>query len=79
MVLGGEEASHRDVEAFKKHFSPTTIFINGLGPTESTLSLQYFIDKQTKISGKRVPVGYPVEGTEVLLINEAGRGGGSLW
>ena len=75
VVLGGEEASQRDVESFKKHFSPTTIFINGLGPTESTVSLQYFIDKQTKISGKRVPVGYPVEGTEVLLINEAGQEG----
>jgi len=46
--------------------------VNGLGPTESTLALQYFIDRHTEIGRHAVPVGYPVEGTEILLLNKAG-------
>jgi acyl carrier protein len=37
------------------------------------VTLQYFIDHKTEIPGNRVPVGYPVEDTEVLLLDEAGR------
>ncbi|MEW6734688.1 MAG: thioesterase domain-containing protein, partial [Acidobacteriota bacterium] len=44
--------------------------INGLGPTESTLALQYFINKKAKLIGSSVPVGFPVADTEVLLLNE---------
>jgi thioesterase domain-containing protein/acyl carrier protein len=47
--------------------------VNGLGPTEATVSLQNFIDKQTKIVGESVPVGFPVGDTEVLLLNAAGK------
>jgi thioesterase domain-containing protein len=35
--------------------------------------LQYLINRETEITGNTVPVGHPVEGTEVLLLNEAGR------
>ncbi|HID98665.1 MAG TPA: amino acid adenylation domain-containing protein [Thiotrichaceae bacterium] len=72
IVLGGEEASQSDVDLYQQHFSETCILINGLGPTESTVSLQYFINKQTSNPQPTVPVGYPVEETEVLLLNEAG-------
>lgn len=73
VVLGGEEVTRDDVELFKQNFPDDCLFINGLGPTESTVSLQYFISKQTTISGQRVPVGYPVDDTEVLLLNRAGK------
>jgi amino acid adenylation domain-containing protein len=73
MVLGGEEVTRDDVERFKQNFSDDCLLVNGLGPTESTVSLQYFIDKHTAISGQRVPVGYPVADTEVLLLNRAGK------
>jgi hypothetical protein len=35
------------------------------------LALQYFLNHDTDIRGK-VPVGFPVEGIEILLLNEAG-------
>jgi amino acid adenylation domain-containing protein len=73
VVLGGEEVTPSDVELFKQNFSDDCLLVNGLGPTESTVSLQYFIDKQTAISGERVPVGYPVDDTEVFLISRAGK------
>lgn len=72
VVLGGEEVYKRDVELYKKHFPPECIFVNGLGPTESTVSLQYFIKHETDLAGTTVPVGYAVEDTEILLLNEAG-------
>jgi amino acid adenylation domain-containing protein len=72
VVLGGEAVYKRDVELYKQYFSPECLLVNGLGPTESTVSLQYFIDKQTEILRNAVPVGYPVEETEVCLLDEAG-------
>ena len=73
VVLGGEEVFKKDVELYKKHFPPACLFVNGLGPTESTVSLQYFISQDTEIARTSVPVGYPVEDTEILLLNEAGK------
>ena len=72
VVLGGEAVYKRDVELYKQYFSPECLFVNGLGPTESTVSLQYFINKHTEILRNAVSVGYPVEGTEVCLLDEAG-------
>jgi len=72
IVLGGEEVYKADVDVYKQHFADDCIFINGLGPTESTVSLQYFLNKHTSNPQATVPVGYPVADTEVLLLNEAG-------
>jgi len=73
VVLGGEEVTRNDVELYQKHFPEDCLLVNGFGPTEATVCLQYFIDKQTNIAGQGVPVGYPVADTEVLLLNEAGK------
>lgn len=70
VVLGGEPVNRTDVALFKKHFPDHAVMINGLGPTEATVSIQYFIDKTTAISGQSVPVGAPVADTEVLLLDE---------
>ena len=71
-VLGGEEVLKKDIDLFRRHFPVSTIFVNGLGPTESTLALQYFINHETQVIGNTVPVGYAVGDTEILLLNEAG-------
>jgi amino acid adenylation domain-containing protein len=76
VVLGGEEATIGDFELFKTHFSREALFVNGLGPTESTVSLQFFMDAQTELSRASIPVGYPVEETEVLLVDEQGSDAG---
>ncbi len=73
VVLGGEKVTRTDVELYQKHFSDDCLFVNGLGPTEATIALQNLISKQTKISGDNVAVGFPVEDTEVLLLNKAGK------
>ena len=71
VVLGGEEVFRQDVELYQKHFEPDSIFINGLGPSESTVTLQYLINGHTAIGRTAVPVGYPVDETEILLLNDA--------
>jgi len=72
VVLGGEEARPSDFALFKRHFAPPAIFVNGLGPSESTLATQFFADHQTQLPGQIVPVGSAVEGTRVVLLNEDG-------
>ena len=71
IILGGEEVKPKDVELYLQHFSADCILVNGLGPTESTVTLQYFIHRQTKV-GHRVPVGYPIEETEIILLDNNG-------
>ena len=70
VVMGGEPVLINDIEQYKNHFSDKSIFINGLGPTESTVTLQYFINKQTQIFNATVPVGYPVDDTNVYLLDQ---------
>jgi amino acid adenylation domain-containing protein len=72
VVLGGEEAQRRDVDLFRQHFPADAIFVNGLGPTESTLALQYFIDRNTAVERSSLPVGYPVVATDVRLMTPVG-------
>ena len=72
VVMGGEPLYKADVELYKQHFLPHCLLVNGLGPTESTVTLQYFIDHQTELNRASVPVGYPVDNTEILLLDEEG-------
>jgi amino acid adenylation domain-containing protein len=72
VVLGGEEARPADFELFRRHCKKGALFMNGLGPTESTLALQYFADHATRLPGTVVPVGNAVNGCEVFLLDENG-------
>jgi amino acid adenylation domain-containing protein len=66
----GEAVSKKDVDLYQKHFSRDTIFINRLGSTETGSIRWHFIDKDTRIEGTSVPVGYPVPDNEVMLLDE---------
>ncbi len=71
--VGGEAIAKSDVELFKKHFSDDCLFVTRLGLSETETLTYYFIDKQTEIDDERVPVGYPLEGNEILLLDDDGR------
>ncbi len=72
VVMGGEAVFKKDVDAYKRYFDDHCLFVNGLGPTESTVTLQNFIGKNSEITGNAVPVGYPVEDTTVYILDGAG-------
>jgi amino acid adenylation domain-containing protein len=69
--LGGEPVTIHDVELYKKYMSEDCVLVHNLGSTEVPTFRQYFINKETPIMGNVVPVGYPVEEKEVILLDES--------
>jgi amino acid adenylation domain-containing protein len=72
VVLGGEQVFKDDLEGYKEHFVEGSIFVNGFGPTESTLTLQSFLNHDSSVDRSAIPIGYPVANTEILLVNNDG-------
>ena len=70
--LSGAAASRREVELYKQHFGPQCLFLHRMGFTEGQTVRWYFMDQTTDIASNSVPVGYTVEETQVLLLDEAG-------
>ncbi|WNF01042.1 amino acid adenylation domain-containing protein [Streptomyces luomodiensis] len=73
VVLGGEEAGQHDLRRFLAAFGRNAALVNGLGPTECTLIAQYLAGA-TDLGGTALPVGHPVEGISLRLLDEEGRG-----
>jgi len=75
--LSSEPVHKQDVELYKKHFSRSCIFANSLGLTETAGSIrQNLIDHDTVVTSDTVPVGYPVEEMDVVLLDDLGHGVG---
>lgn len=73
ILLGGESLTKRDFEMFKKHFPSTCLFVNSFNTTEGGTICHYAIDHQTEFPGNTVPIGFPAEGKEVMLVEENGK------
>ena len=71
--LSGTTASRREVDLYKQHFRSQCLFLNRMGFTEGYTIRWCFIDHSTHIAGNKVPVGYAVAETHVLLLDEAGK------
>ena len=70
--LGGEPALASDFELYRRHFPKTCRFHTGLGATEMAVVRQWSGDHDTPWP-PGVPLGYPVDETEVVLLDEEGR------
>jgi amino acid adenylation domain-containing protein len=68
--LGSGTVHKSDVNLYKEHLPRECILVNWLSSTEVGAFANYFIDKKTEITGDTVPVGYAVEGKEVLLLDD---------
>ena len=73
IFLGSETVYKRDVELYRKHFPPGCLLVVSLSATEITQFREYFVDKEIPIPDSVVPVGYPEEDLQVLLLDEAGQ------
>lgn len=71
--LAGEPMRLRDVERFRRHCRPGALLVNSLGCTEINIVRQFRIDHGTEVPWATVPVGYPVAGTDVVLVDADGR------
>ena len=70
--LGGEPLFRREIELFKRHFSPQCVLVNHLGGNETGGLCNYFVTKETVIDTPIVPVGYPAAGKKVVLLDDEG-------
>jgi len=73
LYLCGEPVYRRDLELYKKQFSPDCIFVNGIGSTECLTYRWNLMDKKIQVNDNNVPVGYPLEDIEVLLLDDGGK------
>ena len=71
--LRSEAVYKTDVDLYRKYLSPNCIFVNGLSSSETGPLSEYLINHNSEITGNEVPVGYAVDGKEVLLLDDAGR------
>lgn len=70
LLTGGEALSVPHVEKALKYLPDTALF-NGYGPTENTTFTTVFpIPKPLPEGLKRIPIGYPIHGTQCALVDE---------
>ena len=73
VVLGGEDVLPSDVRLQRKHFGPSTGLWNLYGMSESSLALLHAVtDADGADATGRVPIGRPVDATEVRLLDATG-------
>lgn len=73
VFVGGEPVTRRDVDLYKAHFASECLLYVGLAATETGSISQVLMNKATQIPGGRVPLGFPVQDKDVLVVDEAGR------
>jgi amino acid adenylation domain-containing protein len=71
--LGGEPLYRSDIELYRKHFADGCLLVNRLGISETKTASYFFIDKNSEIEEPVVPVGYPLEGYEISLLDDDGQ------
>jgi amino acid adenylation domain-containing protein len=71
--VGNEPVRQADVELYKKYFSSDCIFVNWFALTETGNVACYFMDKQTKTTDDIIPIGYPCDDAEILLLDVNGQ------
>ena len=72
ITAGGEAVLKSDVDLYKRYFSQYSLMRHGIGGTEMGAFRNLWINKHTEILDDVVPVGYPVEEKEVLIVDEDG-------
>lgn len=71
LSLGGESVGSREVAAFRATIADDCILQNAMASTETRTYAQYFVAGRSEAHDP-LPIGWPVWGKEVLLLNENG-------
>lgn len=70
--VGGDPLYSKDVELFRRLFSSNCVLINAIGSTETGPLCHYPIHQGTAVDGV-VPVGYPLDGVRIQLLDDSGK------
>ncbi|PRX96574.1 non-ribosomal peptide synthetase [Allonocardiopsis opalescens] len=74
VVLGGEQLTRRDLDAFRRHFRPDSVLVNGYGATEVSFAVQHHVPgRLLGEAAEGVPIGRALDGFEVRLLSDEGR------
>ena len=71
--LGAEQIRKSDIELYKRYFSEKCLLALFLSATEVGNLCQYFVDKEAEIPGDIIPAGRPVDGIDILLLDDTGK------
>ncbi|MEK6256082.1 MAG: non-ribosomal peptide synthetase, partial [Chloroflexota bacterium] len=70
--LAGGPVSKRDVALYRAHTRESCILSHQLASTEAGYLTRYRIDHSTPVDEEILPVGYPIEGKQVRLLDDDG-------
>jgi amino acid adenylation domain-containing protein len=71
--FGSEAATANDFAAFQKHFSDKSVLLNSLSSSETGNITQNRFGHDYHAVENRLPVGWPSNGIEILLLDENGQ------
>lgn len=72
VLLGGEEVTARDVRLCRERFGERCVFVNGYGATEVSFIAQHHLPHDAPVDDGVLPIGRPLPGISVHLVDEAG-------
>lgn len=72
VVLGGEPSNARDLESCRRLFPGFTKFVNGMGMSESSLTVQWHAGPGADAGGPWCPIGQATPGATVRLLGPDG-------
>ena len=74
VLFGGETIRAHDIELFRRHFAPEAVLMLNYGITETAGTIcEWLVDHETRVTAATVPAGFPVDGTIVRILDDAGR------
>ena len=71
--VGTDRVTKQDIDLYKARFPAHCVFVTGLASNETGRSRRFLIDNNTPFDEGMVPVGYPVDGKAILLLDDAGQ------
>lgn len=72
IFLGGERLFAKPLKKWYATFGDRVILVNLYGPTETTLAKLYHVVTCQDLANEQIPIGKPIDDTEVFLLNADG-------
>ncbi len=69
VMFCGEVMPNKHLNIWRKYY-PNVMFVNLYGPTEAAYACTYFIVDRTFDDGEALPIGFPCENTNILILDE---------
>ncbi len=73
IALSGDVLFKKDIARIRSHFAKGVSIVYQLSASETGVLARWVIDADTRIDTDIVPVGFPVPGKEILILDDDGR------